>query len=50
MQSFKQSFVADNAGTHYWHGHVSLDRMDGLAGLIGMFYSYLICCPIMCPM
>ena len=34
MQSFEQKFVVDNAGTHYWHGHTSLDRMDGLQGLI----------------
>lgn len=34
MQSFKHEFVADNAGTHYWHGHTSMDRMDGLQGLI----------------
>ena len=34
MQTFEHVFVADNAGTHYWHGHTSLDRMDGLQGLI----------------
>ena len=34
MQSFEQKFAVDNAGTHYWHGHTSLDRMDGLQGLI----------------
>ncbi|CAB9507669.1 L-ascorbate oxidase [Seminavis robusta] len=34
MQTFYQTFVADNAGTHYWHGHTSLDRMDGLQGAI----------------
>ena len=34
MQTFEHTFVADNAGTHYWHGHTSLDRMDGLQGLI----------------
>jgi FtsP/CotA-like multicopper oxidase with cupredoxin domain len=33
-QTFEHTFVADNAGTHYWHGHTSLDRMDGLQGLI----------------
>lgn len=38
MQSFNQTFVADNPGTHYWHGHTSLDRMDGLQGLIGMLF------------
>lgn len=34
MQTFEHVFVADNAGTHYWHGHTSMDRMDGLQGLI----------------
>lgn len=34
MQTFYHTFVADNAGTHYWHGHTSLDRMDGLQGAI----------------
>lgn len=34
MQTFVQEFVADNAGTHYWHGHTSLDRLDGLQGAI----------------
>ena len=43
MQSFNQTFVADNPGTHYWHGHTSLDRMDGLQGLIGMLYCAELC-------
>ena len=34
MQTFYHTFVADNAGTHYWHGHTSLDRLDGLQGAI----------------
>ena len=34
MQSFNHTFVANNAGTHYWHGHSSLDRLDGLQGLL----------------
>jgi FtsP/CotA-like multicopper oxidase with cupredoxin domain len=34
MQTFEHTFIADNAGTHYWHGHTSLDRMDGLQGTI----------------
>lgn len=34
MQTFHHTFVADNAGTHYWHGLTSLDRMDGLQGAI----------------
>lgn len=34
MQTFFHTFVADNAGTHYWHGQTSLDRLDGLQGAI----------------
>ena len=34
MQTFVHTFVVDNPGTHYWHGHTSLDRMDGLQGAI----------------
>ena len=34
MQTFQHEFVVDNAGTHYWHGHTSLDRMDCLQGLV----------------
>lgn len=34
MQTFVHEFVVDNPGTHYWHGHTSMDRMDGLQGAI----------------
>jgi len=34
MQAFEQTFVADNAGTHYWHGHNSMQLMDGLQGVL----------------
>jgi len=34
MQTFFHTFVADNAGTHYWVGQTSLNRMDGLQGAI----------------
>jgi FtsP/CotA-like multicopper oxidase with cupredoxin domain len=34
MQTVVMEFVAYNVGTHYWHGHASLNRLDGLQGAI----------------
>jgi L-ascorbate oxidase len=34
MQTAVNEFIALNVGTHYWHGHTSLDRLDGLQGAI----------------
>jgi L-ascorbate oxidase len=34
MQTQKMEFIAYNIGTHYWHGHSSLSRLDGLQGAI----------------
>jgi L-ascorbate oxidase len=34
MQTAVNEFVVMDVGTHYWHGHTSLDRLDGLQGAI----------------
>jgi L-ascorbate oxidase len=34
MQTVVMEFIAQNVGTHYWHGHTSLNRLDGLQGAI----------------
>jgi L-ascorbate oxidase len=34
MQTVVSEFIAQNVGTHYWHGHTSLNRLDGLQGAI----------------
>ncbi|KDR11749.1 laccase-1-like isoform X2 [Zootermopsis nevadensis] len=31
-QIFRYDFVAKNAGTHFWHSHDGLQKMDGLVG------------------
>lgn len=30
--TFRYQFRANNAGTHFWHSHVALQKVDGLAG------------------
>jgi FtsP/CotA-like multicopper oxidase with cupredoxin domain len=34
MQTVVMELIAQNVGTHYWHGHTSLNRVDGLQGAI----------------
>jgi FtsP/CotA-like multicopper oxidase with cupredoxin domain len=34
MQTQVYEFVAMDVGTHYWHGHLSMDRTDGFQGPI----------------
>lgn len=34
MQTQLYEFEVTNKGTHYWHGHVSLERADGFQGAI----------------
>lgn len=29
---FEYRFIADNKGTHWYHGHMQTDRGDGIAG------------------
>lgn len=34
--SFRYQWVAGNAGTHFWHAHTGLQKMDGLYGSIAI--------------
>jgi iron transport multicopper oxidase len=34
MQTAINELIAQDVGMHYWHGHTSLDRLDGLQGAI----------------
>lgn len=33
-QNFRYNFVAENAGTHFWHSHLGMQRGDGLFGAL----------------
>jgi len=34
LQTQVNEFVAEDVGTHYWHGHTGMERVDGLQGAI----------------
>lgn len=43
LQTQIYEFVVNEAGTHYWHGHMGMERGDYLPEMKSILTSYLLC-------